>query len=174
MRGLDLAPAVDLAAAPAVRLLRLRYGGWPWAVAGGSVCEGVGTETLQRTPRPAAGSPYGWLLGEREEIPVYLPEDVGPGSGAGAVVVLQPAAGPRCGLGVEAVDEMRQESISRLRLLPQQAASRHWAFPRVVLWDDGLALEIAPEAVPHLAAPARPGEAGEADGAQPAAAAAAP
>jgi chemotaxis signal transduction protein len=167
MQGLDPAPAADLAAAPAVRLLRLRYAGWPWAVAGGSVREVVGTERLQRNPRPAAGSPHGWLLGEREEIPVYLPEEAGPGSGAGTgasvVVVLQPAAGPPCGLAVEAVDEVRQEPISRLRLLPELAAGRRWAFPRVVLWDDGLALEIAPEAVPHLAAPARPAEAGGAE-----------
>lgn len=171
MQGLDPAPAAELAAAPAVRLLRLRYAGWPWAVAGSSVREVVGTERLQRNPRPAAGSPYGWLLGEREEIPVYLPEEAGPGTGASVVVVLQPAAGPPCGLAVEAVDEVRQESISRLRLLPELAAGRRWAFPRVVLWDDGLALEIAPEAVPHLAAAARPAEAG---GAQQTAASAAP
>jgi chemotaxis signal transduction protein len=171
MPELDLAPAVDLPAAPAVPLLRLRYGGWPWAVAGGSVREVVGTERLQRNPRPAPGSPHGWLLGESEEIPVYLPAELAPGNGAAVVVVLQPAAGPPCGLGVEAVDETRQASISRLRLLPEQAASRRWAFPRVVLWDDGLALEIAAEAVPHLAAAARPAEAG---GAQQLAAAAAP
>jgi chemotaxis signal transduction protein len=162
------APAADLqATAPAVPLLRLRYGGWPWAVAGGSVREVVGTERLQRNPRPAAGSPYGWLLGESEEIPVYLPAEPGPGDGARAVVVLQPAAGPACGLGVEAVDELRQAPISCLRHLPEQAASRQWAFPRLVLWDDGLALEIAPEAVPHLAAAGRPAEAeAEAGGAQ--------
>ncbi len=172
MREPEPAPAGDLAApapmsvpasAPAVRLLRLRYGGLPWAVAGDAVCEVLGTETLQRNPRPAAGSPYGWLLGEREEIPVYLPAECGPGNpgtpenaSAAAVVVLQPARGPRCGLGVEAVDEVRQEAISRLRLLPAPAASRRWAFPRVVLWEDGLALEIAPAAVPHLAASAGP------------------
>lgn len=157
MRELDLeAAAVDLAAAPAVRLLRLRHGGLPWAVAAGSVSEVVGTERLQRNPRP--GSPYGWLLGEREEVPVFLPAEAGPGSGAGAVVVLQPAAGSRCGLGVEAVDAVRREPISRLRLLPAQGAARRWAFPRVVLWDDGLALEIAPEAVPHLAATCPHGE----------------
>jgi chemotaxis signal transduction protein len=158
VRELDLAPAVDLAAAPPVRLLRLRHDGLAWAVAAGSVCEVVGTERLQRNPRPAAGSPYGWLLGEREEVPVFLPAEVGLGKGTGAVVVLQPAVGARCGLGVDAVDEVRQAPLSRLRLLPAQGATRRWAFPRVVLWDDGLALEIAPEAVPHLAAACHPGE----------------
>ncbi|HLX08259.1 MAG TPA: chemotaxis protein CheW [Thermoanaerobaculia bacterium] len=168
MRQPDEAAGRELAAAaaapaPAAGLLRLRFGGLPWAVAGDAVREVVGTERLQRNPRPAAGSPYGWLLGEREEVPVYLPGECGPGdpgnpgnASAAAVVVLQPAAGPRCGLAVEAVDEVRQEAISRLRLLPEPAASRRWAFPRVVLWDDGLALEIAPEAVPHLAASADP------------------
>jgi chemotaxis signal transduction protein len=150
----------ELAAPPAVRLLRLRHGGLPWAVAGDSVCEVVGTERLQRNPRPTAASPYGWLLGEREEIPVFLPAERGAAGGAAAaVVVLQPAGGPRCGLGVEAVDEMRREPVARLRLLPVAAAGRRWAFPRVVFWDDGLALEIAPEAVPHLAATAAPGAA---------------
>jgi chemotaxis signal transduction protein len=75
---------------------------------------------------------------------------------ADAVVVLQPAAGPRCGLGVEAVEEMCEVPVSRLRLLPAPADLLcRWAFPRVVLWDDGMALEIAPEAVPHLAGASR-------------------
>jgi chemotaxis signal transduction protein len=147
---LDPVPAAG-AAAPAARLLRLRYGQLPWAVADGSVCEVEGTERLQRNPRPAAGEPYGWLLGERDEVPVFLPAGDGSAPGAAAVVVLQPASGARCGLGVEAVEEVREEPVSRLRLLPAPAASRRWAFPRVVLWEDGLALEIAPEAVPHLA-----------------------
>jgi chemotaxis signal transduction protein len=72
------------------------------------------------------------------------------------VVVLQPSIGPRCGLGVEAVEEVREVPLSRLRLLPTPADLHcRWAFPRVVLWDDGMALEIAPEALPHLAAAAR-------------------
>ena len=138
-------------ATPAARLLRLRHGGMLWAVAGDSVVEVVGTERVQRNPRPTAGSPYGWLLGDAEEIPVFLPPESGLATRApGAVVVLQPSIGPRCGLGVEAVEEVREVPVSRLRLLsaPADLVCR-WAFPRVILWDDGMALEIAPEAVPH-------------------------
>jgi chemotaxis signal transduction protein len=142
VQELDLAPA-ELAAPPAVRLLRLWHGGLPWAVAEDRVCEVAGFERLQRHPRPAAGSPYGWLLGEREEIPVFLLAGIGLASGAGAVIVLQPETGPRRGLCVDAVDEAREEPISRLRLPPAPAAAWCAAFPRLVLWDDGLALEIA-------------------------------
>ncbi len=153
MQELDLVLAAGHAAAPAARLLRLRHGGTPWAVAEDSVVEVVGTERLQRNPRLTAGSPFGWLLGDHEEIPVFLPPASGVGARTvGAVVVLQPSGGPRCGLGVDAVEGVRKAPISRLRLLPAPALSCRWAFPRVVLWDDGVALEIAPEAVPHLAA----------------------
>jgi hypothetical protein len=154
VRVADRVPA-GLAAAPAARLLPLWHGGLAWAVAAARVCEVVGTERLQRNPRPTAGWPYGWLLGEREEVPVFLPGAAGLAAGEkgiGAVVVLQPAAGPRCGLAVATTEEVREEPISRLRLLPAAAAGCRWAFPRVILWDEGLALEIAPEAVPRLAA----------------------
>jgi chemotaxis signal transduction protein len=151
LQELDLALARP--ADTAARLLRLRHGGMLWAVAGDSVVEAVGTERLQRNPRPAAGSPYGWLLGDTEEIPVFLPPESGVEvRAAGAVVVLQPSIGPRCGLAVDAVEEMREVPVSRLRLLPAPAAVFcRWAFPRVILWDDGMGLEIAPEAIPHLA-----------------------
>jgi chemotaxis-related protein WspB len=140
------------AAAPAARLLCLRHGGVAWVVADDSVVEVMGTERLQRNPRATAGAPYGWLLGDAEEIPVFLPPEHGSGTRtAVAVVVLQPSGGPRCGLGVDAVEGVRRAPLSRLRLLPAPAVSYRWAFPRVVLWDDGLALEIAPEAVPRLA-----------------------
>jgi chemotaxis signal transduction protein len=157
VQELDLALAGHAAvpAAPAARLLRLRHGGVLWAVAGDSVVEVVGTERLQRNPRPTAESPYGWLLGDDEEIPVFLPPESGSEiRSAGAVVVLQPSIGPRCGLGVDAVEEEREVPVSRLHLLPGPAAAgvSRWAFPRVILWDDGMALEIAPEAVPHPAA----------------------
>lgn len=156
MQELDLVLAAGHAAAPAARLLRLRHGGTPWVVAEDSVVEVVGTERLQRNPRPTAESPYGWLLGDRDEVPVFLPPESGAGARTvGAVVVLQPAGGRRCGLGVDAVEGVRKAPISRLRLLPAPALSCRWAFPRVVLWDDGLALEIAAEAVPRLEPPAR-------------------
>jgi purine-binding chemotaxis protein CheW len=153
MQEFDVALAGHAVAAPAARLLRLRHGGALWAVAGDSVVEVVGTERLQRNPRPAAGAPYGWLLGEDEEIPVFLPPETGLETrSVSAVVVLQPSNGPRCGLGVEAVDEHREVPLSRLRLLPAPAdLLSRWAFPRVILWDDGMALEIAAEALPHLA-----------------------
>jgi len=150
VRGPDPA-AGKPAPAPAVRLLRLRHGGMPWALAAESVREVVGTERLQRHPRATAGAPYGWLLGEGEEVPVFLLAGERLATGTGAVVVVQLPAGPDCGLAVEAVEEVREEPMSRLRLLPALAAARRWVFPRVVLWDDGLALEIAPEAVPYLA-----------------------
>jgi chemotaxis signal transduction protein len=158
--ALDLVPTVPAAGArePGARLLRLWHRGMSWAVADGSVREVAGTERLQRNPRATAGWPYGWLLGERDEVPVFLlpGEEPATGSavvaGGGVVVVLESAAGPLCGLIVDGVEEVREEPIARLRPLPAPAASRSWAFPRVVLWDDGLALEIAPEAVPHFAA----------------------
>lgn len=131
----------------------------PWALAAESVREVVGTETLQRNPRATMGAPYGWLLGERDEVPVFLLAGDRLATGTGAVVVAQLADGSGCGLAVEAVEEIREEPISRLRLLPALAAARRWAFPRVVLWDDGLALEIAPEAVPFLAVAAAADEA---------------
>jgi chemotaxis signal transduction protein len=160
MHELDLALAGH-AAPPPARLLRLWHGGLPWAVANESVVEVVGTERLQRNPRAMPGSPCGWLLGDHEGIAVFLPPEIGLETRTcGAVVVLQPSAGPRCGLGVDAVQEVRAEPIARLRLLPVLAACCRWAFPRVVLWGDGLALEIAPEAVPRLAAAAR-GEAAQ-------------
>ena len=148
------------ATAPAARLRRLWQGGLPWAVAEDSVQEVVGTERLQRNPRPAAGAPHGWLLGDRDDIPVYLPPASGAEGRAGSIViVLQPPAGPRCGLAVDAAaEEAREEPMARLRLLPAPAVGCRWAFPRVVLWPDGLGLEIAPEAVPRLAA-ARGGDA---------------
>jgi chemotaxis signal transduction protein len=157
VQELDLALAGQavVPAAPAARLLRLRHGGVLWAVAGDSVVEVVGTERLQRNPRPTAESPYGWLLGDTEEIPVFLPPESGSEiRSVGAVAVLQPSIGPRCGLGVDAVEEVREVPVSRLRLLPGPASVgvSRWAFPRVILWDDGMALEIAPEAVPHPAA----------------------
>ena len=159
MQELDLALAghAAVSALPSARLLRLRHGGVPWAVAGDSVVEVVGTERLQRNPRPVAGSPYGWLLGEAEEIPVFLPPESGlEVRAAGAVVVLQPSNGPRCGLGVDAVEGVREVPLSRLRLPPEPVdLVCRWAFPRIILWDDGMALEIAPEAVPHLAGAAR-------------------
>jgi chemotaxis signal transduction protein len=149
----ELDPRPRPATAPAARLRRLLHGGLPWAVADESVHEVVGTERLQRNPRGTAGSPYGWLLGDREEIPVFLPAAIGLETRTGgAVVVLQPAAGPRCGLAVDAALEVREEPVACLRLLPAPAFSCSWAFPRIVLWPDGLALEIAPEAVPCLAA----------------------
>jgi chemotaxis signal transduction protein len=159
VQELDLAFAAQaaVAAEPTARLLRLWHGGVPWAVAGDSVVEVVGTERLQRNPRPAAGSPYGWLLGESEEIPVFLPPESGLElRAAGAVVVLQPSTGPRCGLGVDSAEQVREVPLSRLRLLPAPAdLLTRWAFPRIILGDDGVTLEIAPEAVPHLAGAAR-------------------
>jgi chemotaxis signal transduction protein len=137
------------------RLLRLYDGGLPWAVAAASVGEVVGTERLQRNPRAGAGLrlPDGWLLGEREELPVHrLPWGGAEAPRAGgAVVVLRPADAPPYGLWVDAAEGVRDVPLSLLRLLPAPAADRRSTFPRVVLWEDGLALEVAIGAVPLLA-----------------------